>query len=357
MKENIIIDCFSGGGGASVGIELGLGREVDIAINHDPEAIRMHMVNHPNTLHLTEDIFKVDLEKYVQGRHVALMWASPDCTQFSKAKGGKPRMSGIRMLPWAVYKHAKRIRPDVIIMENVEEIQQWGPLDDSGHPIKERMGETYEQFILAMKGLGYTFDCCELVGADFGAPTTRRWYAIFRRDGRPIVWPKQTHSKNGIIPGTRPWEPVWKCLDLTDWGMSIFGRKKPLAEKTMRRTAAGLKKFVFETPEPFIVVVNHGGDNFRGQSIHEPLSTITAKHGYGVVTPQFLKMNKNGKKKGTNDARIGSPFLIQYHSEKGTTPRGQAVTEPIRTIDTSNRYGLVMSFLEKFYGTSTGQLN
>ena len=227
-ENNIIIDCFAGGGGASVGIELALGREVDLAINHDPDAIRCHITNHPTTLHLTEDIFKVDLQKYVGGRHVALMWASPDCTQFSKAKGGKPRLSGIRMLPWAVYKHAKAIIPDVIIMENVQEIQQWGPLDDEGHPIKERMGETYDQFIAAMKGLGYEFDSRELVAADYGAPTTRkRWYAVFRRDGKQIVWPRQTHSKGGLVPGTKPWEPVWKCLDLMDIGKSIFGRKKP----------------------------------------------------------------------------------------------------------------------------------
>ena len=161
----LIIDCFAGGGGASVGIEMALGREVDIAINHDPEAIRMHRTNHPNTLHLTEDIFQVDLQKYVKGRHVALMWASPDCTQFSKAKGGKPRQSGIRMLPWAVYKHAKAIRPDIIIMENVEEIQQWGPLDESGRPIKEKLGETYNQFIASIKSLGYEFESRELVAA------------------------------------------------------------------------------------------------------------------------------------------------------------------------------------------------
>ena len=332
--NNLIIDCFAGGGGASVGIEMALGREVDIAINHDPEAIRMHKTNHPNTLHLTEDIFKVDLQKYVKGRHVALMWASPDCTQFSKAKGGKPRLSGIRMLPWAVYKHAKAIRPDVIIMENVEEIQTWGPLDSKGHPIKEKAGEEYRKFIAALKGLGYEFDSRELVAADYGAPTTRkRWYAIFRCDGLPIVWPRQTHSKDGSVPGTKPWEPIWKYLDLMDWGKSIFGRKKPLAEKTMWRTAAGIDKFVLNNPEPFIVVVNHGGKNFRGQSINEPLSTVTAKHGYGIVTP----------------------FLIQYHSERTKEPRGQRVTEPIKTIDTSNRYGLVIAFLEKFYKTGTGQ--
>ena len=409
MKNSLIIDCFAGGGGASVGIEMALGREVDIAINHDPEAIRMHRTNHPNTLHLTEDIFKVDLQKYVKGRHVALMWASPDCTQFSKAKGGKPRVSGIRMLPWAVYKHAKAIRPDVIIMENVEEIQQWGPLDENGRPIKEKLGETYNQFITSMKSLGYEFESRELVAADYGAPTTRkRWYAIFRRDGKPIVWPAQTHSKDGIVPGTKAWEPIWKYLDLLDFGKSIFGRKKPLAEKTMRRIAAGLDKFVFKNPEPFIVTVNHGGEKFRGQSIHEPLSTITSKHGYGVVTPvlaPYMMRNNHGAPGGNAKSplltittgghhglitpvlspfidkayagnykgcgsksdkplstvttvdhnRLVTPILIQYHSETTKDPRGQYVTEPIKTIDTSNRYAMVSAFLTKFYKTGTGQ--
>lgn len=149
--DDLIIDCFAGGGGASTGIEAALGRPIDIAVNHDPDAILMHKTNHPNTLHLTEDIFKVDLEKYTQGRRVALMWASPDCTSHSKAKGGQPRKKGLRILPWAVFKHAKAIKPDVIIMENVEEIQQWGPLDDSGKPIKERAGEDYQKFILITK--------------------------------------------------------------------------------------------------------------------------------------------------------------------------------------------------------------
>ena len=156
--ENLVIDCFAGGGGASKGIEMALNRPIDIAVNHDPEAIRMHKVNHPDTLHLTEDIFKVDLQKQVAGKHVALMWASPDCTSHSKAKGGQPRKKGLRILPWAVYKHAKLILPDVIIMENVEEIQQWGPLDESGRPIKSRAGEDYNKFIAAMKSIGYEFD-------------------------------------------------------------------------------------------------------------------------------------------------------------------------------------------------------
>lgn len=331
--ENIIIDCFAGGGGASVGIEMALGRQVDIAINHDPSAILMHKTNHPDTLHLTEDIFEVDLPSYVGDRHVALMWASPDCTSHSKAKGGRPRNSGLRILPWAVYKHAKTLLPDVIIMENVEEIQQWGPLDSDGHPIPGRKGEDYKKFITAMKSLGYIFDSRELTAADYGAPTTRRrWYGIFRRDKKPIVWPEPTHNKNGT-GGLKKWVPVHTVLDFSDLGKSIFGRKKPLAGNTMKRIARGLEKFVFENPEPFIVLVNHGG-GFRGQSIHEPIPTITQKNGIGII----------------------KPFLIQYHSEtKRGEVRGQSVEEPLRTIDTSNRYGAVMAFLTKFYKSGTGQ--
>lgn len=371
--NGLIIDCFAGGGGASVGIEMALGRPVDIAINHDPQAIRMHQTNHPQTLHLTEDIFKVDLKKYVGGRHVALLWASPDCTSHSKAKGGQPRKKGLRILPWAVYKHAKKILPDVIIMENVEEIQQWGPLDKNGRPIPERKGEEYQKFISAMKSLGYDFDSRELVAADYGAPTTRkRWYAIFRRDGRPIVWPEPTHNKTGT-DDKKKWVSVSSVLDFSDFGKSIFGRKKPLAENTLRRTARGLEKFVFNNPEPFIIQVNHGGDNFRGQSIHGPMPTITQKHGFGVISPiavPFIDKTYGGNYQGAGSNvknplptittvdhnRLITPFLIQYHSEttrKGV--RGQQVSDPIQTIDTSNRYGLVIAFLEKFYKSGIGQ--
>ena len=305
MKD-LIIDCFAGGGGASVGIEMALGWPVDIAINHDPDAILMHKTNHPDTLHLTEDIFRVDLKKYVKGRHVALMWASPDCTSHSKAKSGKPRERGLRILPWAVYKHARAILPDVILMENVEEIQQWGPLDADGHPIKERRGEDYQKFITAMKSIGYIFDCRELIAADYGAPTTRkRWYAIFRRDGREIVWPVPTHFKDR--------EPRWKaCGDYMDWsdlGKSIFDRKKPLAAATMKRIANGIRKYIIDNPSPYIV------------------------------------RNKEA-----------AAFLIQYHGEtKAGDSRGQFLTEPIKTIDTSNRYGLVTAFVTKFYKSGIGQ--
>lgn len=323
----LIIDFFAGGGGASTGIEMALGRSPDIAINHDPDAILMHKTNHPHTIHLTEDIFKVNLTKYVKGRHVALLWASPDCTSHSKAKGGQPRESGLRILPWAVFKHAKQILPDVIIMENVEEIQQWGPLDENGHPIEERKGEDYRKFIVAMTSLGYVFDSKELVAADYGAPTIRkRWYAIFRRDGKAIVWPKPTHSKNEEN-GLLPWEPIWKYLNLSDWGTSIFGRKKPLAKNTMNRIAKGLDKFVFHSMNPFIVQVNHSGDSFRGQNIQDPISTITAKHGFGLVTPVHASISE--------EPRYDSELAMQFITKFYRTCTGQSLFEPIHTITTS----------------------
>lgn len=355
--QGLIIDCFAGGGGASVGIEMALGRPVDIAINHDPEAIRMHKVNHPDTIHLTEDIFKVDLQKYVKGRKVSLMWASPDCTSHSKAKGGQPRKKGLRILPWAVYKHAKRILPEVIVMENVEEIQQWGPLDEKGHPIKERQGEDYKKFITAMKSLGYTFDSRELVAANYGAPTTRkRWYAIFRRDGKAIVWPEQTHFKDS--------EPKWKqCGNFIDWsdlGKSIFDRPKPLAEATQKRIANGIRKYILENPEPYIVknddalafLIQYHGEQkageSRGQLLSEPIKTIDTSNRYGLVTAFITKYYKTGIGQGcdeplhtitTSPGHFGlvSDFLIKYYG----TGCGQELTEPLATITTKDRFGLV----------------
>ena len=363
MKD-LIVDCFAGGGGASVGIEMALGRPVDIAINHDPQAIRMHKANHPDTLHLTEDIFKVDLQKYVAGRHVSLMWASPDCTSHSKAKGGQPREKGLRILPWAVYKHAKAILPDVIIMENVEEIQQWGPLDKNGHPIPERKGEDYKKFVSAMKSLRYEFDSRELIAADYGAPTTRkRWYAIFRRDGKQIVWPEPTHSKDGICL------PKWKeCGDYIDWsdlGKSIFNRKKPLAEATQARIANGIRKYIIENPNPYIVKDNralafiiqyHGetkaGDS-RGQLLTEPIKTIDTSNRYGLVTAFVTKFYKTGIGQGcdepihtitTSPGHFGliSAFLIKYYG----TGCGQTLDSPLGTITTKDRFGLVNVLIE-----------
>lgn len=360
--KSLIIDCFAGGGGASVGIEMALGRPVDIAINHDPQAIRMHKVNHPDTLHLTEDIFEVDLQRYVKGRHVALMWASPDCTSHSKAKGGQPRKSGLRILPWAVYKHAKEILPDVIIMENVEEIQQWGPLDENGHPIKERLGEDYKKFISAMKGLGYIFDSRELVAADYGAPTTRkRWYAIFRRDGKDIVWPEQTHFKDS--------EPKWKqCGEYIDWsdlGKSIFDRPKPLADATQKRIANGIRKYILES-EPYVVrdkraaafIIQYHGEqkagDARGQLLSEPIKTIDTSNRYGLVTAFITKFCKSGIGQEcdeplhtitTSPGHFGlvSAFLIKYYGSGGSC---QTIDRPLDTITTKDRFGLVNVILD-----------
>lgn len=358
--DGLIIDCFAGGGGASVGIEMALGRPVDIAINHDPQAIRMHRVNHPDTLHLTEDIFAVDLKKYIGNKHVSLMWASPDCTSHSKAKGGQPREKGLRILPWAVFKHAKTILPDVIIMENVEEIQQWGPLDDAGKPIKEKMGEHYNKFIGAMKSLGYDFDSRELVAADYGAPTTRkRWYAIFRRDGKEIKWPKPSHDKNGTL-GKLKWLECGDYIDWSDLGNSIFDRKKPLADATMRRIANGYRKYVVDNSSPYIVrnenavsflIQYHGeqkqGDS-RGQLLTEPIKTIDTSNRYGLVTAFITKFYKSGIGQSCNEplhtittspGHFGliSAFLIKYYG----TGCGQELKEPLATITTKDRFGLV----------------
>ena len=316
--KHLSIDGFAGGGGASCGLKMA-GIDVTIAINHDPAAIRMHTVNHPKTLHLTEDIFKVDLAKYLDPDDVVdVMWASPDCTSHSKAKGGQPRELGLRILPWAVYRLCKQIKdvtghlPALLMMENVEEIMEWGPLDKNGHPIERKKGREYRRFINAMKKLGFVFDSRVLVAADYGAPTTRkRWYAVFRSDGKPINWPEPTHCKNGEtdLLGTRlPWVPVSTCLDFTDLGASIFERKKPLADTTLKRIANGIRKFVVENPDPFFL-------------------------------PEQQAL----------------PFLIQYHSETTESVRGQTVDEPLKTIDTSNRYALVSVFVTKFYKTGTGQ--
>lgn len=315
--KHLSIDGFAGGGGASCGLKMA-GIDVTIAINHDPAAIRMHTVNHPKTLHLTEDIFKVDLAKYLDPDDVVdVMWASPDCTSHSKAKGGQPRELGLRILPWAVFRLCRQILevtghlPYMLFMENVEEIMEWGPLDKQCRPIERKKGTEYRRFIRSMKKLGFTFDCRTLIAADFGAPTTRkRWYAVFRSDGKPIRWPEPTHAKDpgGMFP-LKPWVPVSEVLDFTDLGKSIFEREKPLAEATMARIAKGIEKFILKNPDPYFL-------------------------------PEQMAL----------------PFLIQYHSEtSGSDVRGQTVGEPLKTIDTSNRYGLVSVFITKYYKTGIGQ--
>ena len=302
--NNLIIDCFAGGGGASVGIEMATGREVDIAINHDPGAIKMHMVNHPDTLHLTEDIFKVDLAKYVNGRHVALLWSSPSCTHFSRARGGVPLSNQLRILPWSVYKHSKAIKPDVIIMENVPEIQTWGPLDENGQPIKDRLGEEYNRFIDAMKSIGYEVDSRELVAADYGAPTIRkRWFAIFRRDGKTIVWPKATYSEMGN-DGKLKWISAASVIDCKNIGTSIYARKKPLADKTINRINRGVDKFVRNNSTPYIT---------------EIIDSVTKKK---------IKV---------------SQFIMEYYGQG----IGSDLNSPLHTIVTKDRFALISVVMEK----------
>ncbi len=333
-KAEIFVDNFAGGGGASTGIEMAIGRSVDVAINHDPDAIGMHKANHPKTKHYCEDVWQVDPREACSGRPVALAWFSPDCKHFSRAKGGKPVDKNIRGLAWVTLRWAATVRPRVIMLENVPEIQTWGPLDKNGRPIKEKAGYTFRSFIYQLERLGYEVEYRELKSCDYGAPTTRRrFYMIARCDGRPIVWPEPTHGdrhsravKEGRL---KPYRTAAECIDWSIPTQSIFNRKRPLAENTMKRIAKGIIKYVIKNPEPFIVAVNHSGEGFRGQGIHEPLQTVTTRHGYGIV----------------------APTLIQYHSETSENEvRGQEVKEPIMTIDTSNRYGLASVFIAKNYG-------
>lgn len=329
INGELIVDNFAGGGGASTGIEMATGYSVDIAINHDPEAIRMHKANHPNTIHYCEDVWQVDPVAACKGHPVGLAWFSPDCKHFSKAKGGKPKDKFIRGLAWVACRWAGLVRPRVIMLENVEEFKTWGPLNRGHHPIKAKQGKTFGKFVQQLTDLGYEVQFKELVAADYGAPTMRkRFFIIARCDGRPIVWPKPTHApadsevvKAGLL---KPYAGAYTQLDFSLPCPSIFETSeeikekygiravRPLAKKTMDRIGRGIKKFVLDNPEPFII------------------------------------------KDESNDTKI--PILIQYHSETTKDEvRGQEIEAPIMTVDGSNRYWLVTSFISKFYKSGTGQ--
>jgi len=377
--REIIVDNFAGGGGASTGIELATGRSVDIAINHDPAAIAMHQANHPTTEHYCESVWEVDPGKATFGRPVALCWLSPDCKHFSKAKGGKPVEKAIRGLAWVAVKWAATVRPRVIMLENVEEFKTWGPLLE-GRPDPKQKGRTFNCFVNALKRYGYQVEWREMRACDYGAPTIRkRFFLIARCDGRPIVWPEPTHGAPDSLSvksgGLKPWRTA---AEIIDWSLpcpSIFERKKPLAENTMRRIARGIVKFVITDPNPFIIKVNHQGEQFRGQKLDEPLQTVTAKNGWGIAVPHITKFHNNTTGHRVNEPlhtivaggdskrTAGAPhamgmvtaFLAQYHTETAHSEvRGQAMTDPILTLDTSNRYGLVTSHLIKMRGTNTG---
>lgn len=337
----LVVDNFAGGGGASTGIEMAIGRSVDIAINHDPEAIAMHEANHPTTEHFCESVWDVDPRKVVRGRQVGLCWLSPDCKHFSKAKGGKPLNKNIRGLAWVAVRWAATVRPRVIMLENVEEFKTWGPLLENGYPDPKKKGRTFQAFVNALKRYGYQVEWKELRACDYGAPTLRkRFFMIARCDGKPIVWPAPTHgdpNSSEVISGKlQRWRTA---AEIIDWSLpcpSIFERKKMLAENTLKRIAKGLQKYVLENPNPFILRIGQtgfGGDRLS-YSIDKPLTTIVSKAEHLLITP----------------------FLSKYHGETShTDTRGQMVNEPIRTIDTANRFAMVTSHLIKMRNNNIGQ--
>ena len=380
INGELVVDNFAGGGGASTGIELATGKSVDIAINHDPEAIRMHKANHPHTKHYCEDVWQVDPVKACKGHPVGLAWFSPDYKHFSKAKGGKPKDKFIRGLAWVACRWAGLVRPRVIMLENVEEFKTWGPLNRGHHPIKAKQGKTFEKFVQQLQNLGYEVQFRELAAADYGAPTMRkRFFMIARCDGNPILWPEPTHApkdseevKAGLL---KSYVGAYTQIDFSRPCPSIFDTSqeikekygiravRPLAPKTMERIARGLKKFVLDNPEPFIIQCNHGGKR-RPNDIREPMPTITGKHGYGIVEPTltpYMGTNTTNHPGGNckdpihtsttgNQQCLITPTLIQYHSETAKREvRGQTIEDPIMTVDGSNRYGLVTSFLHKYY--------
>jgi len=345
INGELIVDNFAGGGGASTGIELATGKSVDIAINHDPEAIRMHKANHPNTKHYCEDVWQVDPVKACKGHPVGLAWFSPDCKHFSKAKGGKPKDKFIRGLAWVACRWAGLVRPRVIMLENVEEFKTWGQLNRGHHPIKAKQGKTFGKFVQQLQDLGYEVQFRELVAADYGAPTMRkRFFMIARCDGHPIIWPEPTHAprdseevKAGLLnPDVGAYTQIdfsRPCPSIFDTSQEIkekYGIRavRPLAPKTMERIARGLKKFVLDNPEPFIIQCNHGGKR-RPNDIREPMPTITGKHGYGIVEPKltpYLSVNRENHFgsdmrepvhtiTANNQHMLMTPTLIQYHSE------------------------------------------
>lgn len=385
INGELIVDNFAGGGGTSTGIELATGYSVDIAINHDPEAIKMHKANHPNTKHYCENVWAVDPVKACKGHPVALAWFSPDCKHFSKAKGGKPKDKNIRGLAWVALRWAGLVRPRVIMLENVEEFKTWGPLNRRHHPIKSKQGKTFDKFVQQLTDLGYEVQFKELVAADYGAPTMRkRFFMIARCDSKPIVWPEPTHApadsddvKAGLL---KPYVGAYTQLDFSLPCPSIFDTSeeikekygiravRPLAPKTMERIARGLKKFVLDNPEPFIVPIGYGerkGQAPRVHDIEKPLPTIVGSGKHYLCEPTlapYMGTNTTNHPGGNckdpihtittgNQHCLISPTLIQYHSETAQGEVwGQTIEDPIMTVDGSNRYGLVTSFIQKYYG-------
>ncbi|HBR4491200.1 DNA cytosine methyltransferase [Klebsiella pneumoniae] len=417
MRE-LIVDNFAGGGGASTGIEMAIGRSVDIAINHDENAVAMHRTNHPDTLHYCESVFDVSPVAATSGKPVGLAWFSPDCRHFSKAKGAKPVEKAIRGLAWIVIRWALDVGPRVMMLENVEEFKTWGPLLAAEmRPDPARVGETFRAFVgmlttgipadhpalvecceflelsleseqaqRLISGLGYDLDCRELRASDLGCPTIRkRFFMVMRRDDQPIVWPETTHGdpkSAAVLAGKlAPFRTAAECIDWSIAARSIFDRKKPLAENTLKRIARGIQRFVIDSADPFIVKCNHTTtrakyDCFRGQALADPLQTITKTHGYAIAVPHLTKFRTGAtgqpvtdpvptvtagtsKRPGGNGHALGiveaelAPFLAgNGGSEYQAKPR--PLDKPAHTILKESRACIVAPVIARQFGGSIG---
>ena len=353
--DEMIVDNFAGGGGASTGIELATGRPVDIAINHDPDAIAMHMINHPYTKHYCESVWDVDPKKICAGRKVGLMWLSPDCKHFSRAKGGKPVSKNVRGLAWIAVKWAATVKPRVIILENVPEFVTWGRLNKDGKPDEIHKGETFRSFVSQLKARGYDVAWKELRACDYGAPTIRkRFFLVARCDGKPIRFPEPTYGD-----GLKPYKTAADCIDFGIPAPSIFERKKPLADNTIRRIARGLKKFTLDTGKAYIIQYHSetAKSEVRGQRIDEPIMTIDTSPRYAVVVPHITKYYS-----GDNYSDIGDPLHTITVKERNAIVEShlcilrnnqdcQTLNKPFPTICTSpGHFAKIDTRIEKFSG-------
>lgn len=338
IAHELVVDLFAGGGGASCGIELALGRFVDVAVNHDPEAVSLHQANHPQTRHYVSDVFEVEPRAVTEGRPVGLLWASPDCTFHSKARGGKPhrdrnKARRRRGLAWVVCRWAREVRPRVIALENVEEFQHWGPLLDDGTPCPDRKGMTFRRWVAQLRNLGYAVEWRELRACDYSAPTIRkRLFLVARRDGAPIVWPAPTHAARPAKgSGLQPWRTAADCIDWSLPCPSIFERERPLADATLRRIAHGVMRYVVDTPKPYIVRIGHTGhgDGGKVRGTDQPLSTVTSKAEHLLVSPTLVQTG--------------------YGEREGQEPRVPGLHKPLGTVVGSAKHGLVAAFLAKHY--------
>lgn len=372
-SDEIIVDNFAGGGGASTGIERATGRSVDIAINHDPAAIAMHEVNHPETEHYCESVWDVDPRTVAAGRPVGLCWLSPDCKHFSKAKGGKPVEKKIRGLAWVALRWAATVRPRVIMLENVEEFKTWGPVvigPDGNHwPDPKRKGRTFNSFVNALRRQGYEVDWRELRACDYGAPTIRkRFFMVARRDGRPIIWPEPTHGdpegeavKSGKL---LPWRTAAEIIDWSIPCTSIFERARPLAENTLRRIARGIQRFVIDNAKPFVIRYKYENEP---EDVEKPLSTVTTVNSHYVCAPYIARIGQTGfggdrmQYEATNPLTTittkAEHLLVTPVLGVNTTRHpGSSPEEPLRTVTTGGHHMLVSpTLIEIGYGEGPGQ--